>query len=177
VTLYTHALVGLGLAHVATPRPRPLLFWLLAGFLPILPDFDVFTGLGEQSMLGHRGLTHSLLFAAAAGLLTAALTFRYLRAPFWPLAGLFFAVTASHGVLDAFNSAGAGIPFLWPHPHRFGPYGPIHYPDVALELPDPRHSLGVRDELRYVWPPTFLVIGLVSAYRLLRRRGRTSPPA
>src|SRR5262249_8066509 len=83
----------------------------------------------------------------------------------------------SHGVLDAFNSAGAGIPFLWPYPHRFGPYGPVHYPDLALELPDPRHSLGVRDELLYVWPPTFLLIGLASAYRLLRRRGRPPAPA
>jgi inner membrane protein len=174
VTLYTHSLVGLGVAHVCTPGRKPLLFWLVVAFLPVLPDLDAFSTLGEQSLLGHRGFTHSLLFALAAGLLTAGLTSRYVRTPFWPLALVYFAVTASHGVLDAFNSAGAGIPFLWPYPHRFGPYGPIHYPDLALEPPDPRLSRGVRDELLYVWPATALAVTAASAYRLLRRRGRPS---
>src|SRR5437660_5804660 len=42
-TLYTHVVVGLGLGTVLTSRRKPLLFWMLAGFLPIIPDFDAFS--------------------------------------------------------------------------------------------------------------------------------------
>src|SRR5262245_43974889 len=88
-TLYTHSLVGLGLGTLFTSRRKPLLFWVLAGFLPIIPDFDAFSMSPYGSILGHRGYTHSLLFALAVGLVTAGLTFWYFKMRFWPLAGLF----------------------------------------------------------------------------------------
>jgi inner membrane protein len=104
-------------------------------------------------------------------LLTAGVTFRYLHVRFWPLFGLFFLVTASHGVLDAFTNGGFGIPFLWPFTdHRWGPYGPINVSDIAFELPDPRTSRAVRTELLYVWLPLGVAVVLTEGYRWLRRR-------
>jgi hypothetical protein len=41
-TIYTHGAVGLGLGKLFTGRRMPWPFWLLAGFLPMVPDFDVF---------------------------------------------------------------------------------------------------------------------------------------
>src|SRR5947209_19027247 len=110
-TVYTHALLGLALARVVTARPRPAAFWLLAGLLPVVPDFDAFSPAHYGSPWGHRGFTHSLPFALGLGLAAAGLTFRYFRVRFWPLFGLFFAAAASHGVLDALTTGGFGIPF------------------------------------------------------------------
>jgi inner membrane protein len=170
-TIYTHAFTGVGLASVLTPRPKPLLYWLLAGFLPVLPDFDSLWLAPYGSAYGHRGFTHSLAFAAAAGLVAAAASFHSLRVRFLPLFGLFFLVTASHGVLDALTNGGFGIPFLWPFSDaRWGPCGPINVSDIAFEFPNPRTSRAVRTELLYVWLPIGAVVLLVQAYRWVRHR-------
>ena len=171
MTLYTHAIVGLGLGVVFTPRRMPPLYWALAGFLPIAPDLDAFSSAGYgSSILGHRGFTHALSFALGAGLAAALPTFRYFRVRFWALWGLFFVITASHGVLDAFTKGGAGIPFFWPFSdYRFGGWGPVRVPDIGFEIPDPRTSRSVRGELLWVWLPTAVLVGLVIIYRRFRR--------
>jgi inner membrane protein len=170
-TIYTHALVGLGLGKVLTMRRVSPLFWILAGFLPIIPDFDSFSFSAYGSLWGHRGFTHSLCFALALALFSAGLTFRFLHMRFWLLFGLFFLITASHGLLDAFTNGGFGIPFFWPFwNHRFGPYGPIHVQDIGFEFPDPRVSRAVRTELLYVWLPTAVLVGVVWRYRRWKRR-------
>ncbi len=175
-TLYTHAFAGVGLASVLTPKSKPLLYWALAFFLPIVPDFDTLWIAPYGCAWGHRGFTHSLTFAAAAGLIAAAATFRYFQMRFWPLFGLFFVVTASHGILDALTNGGEGIPFFWPFTNvRWGPWhhGPIKYPDIALEFPDPRTSRAIRTELLYVWVPIATAVILMEIYRWVQRfRGR-----
>src|SRR5690242_17367474 len=76
-TIYTHSVAGLALAKLLTARRFPASFWALAGLLPVVPDFDTFALTPYGSIWGHRGFTHSLLFAAAVALPAAALTFRY----------------------------------------------------------------------------------------------------
>jgi inner membrane protein len=179
-TLYTHTIVGLGLAEVCTRRRMPLLFWVMAGLLPVVPDFDSFSSQPYPSTLGHRGFTHSLLFALVIGLIAAGITYRYFRVSFWPLAGLFVLITASHGILDALTNGGVGIPLFWPFDaHRFGPYGPIHVADIGMEFPDPRTSRAIRSELLYVWTPTLAVVAVVVGYRWWKgrvlRKGQALP--
>jgi inner membrane protein len=172
-TIYTHAFAGVGLASLLTPRSKPLLFWALAGLLPVLPDFDTFWTAPYGSSFGHRGFTHSLAFALAVGLVSAGATFRYFHMRFWPLFGLYFLVTASHGVLDALTNGGYGIAFFWPiTDQRWGPYGPINVSDIALEFPDPRTSRAVRTELLYVWLPLGIAVALTEGCRWLRRHSR-----
>jgi inner membrane protein len=171
-TIYTHAVVGLGLAKVFTSRRLPPLFWILAGLLPIVPDFDSFSSYSYGSMWGHRGFTHSLCFALGIGLIAAGAASRCLKIDFWPLLGFFFLITASHGILDALTDGGFGIPFFWPFsPHRYGPYGPIHVADIGFEIPDPRVSRSVRTELLYVWLPLAVVVGVVTIRRRFRLTG------
>jgi inner membrane protein len=170
-TIYTHAAVGLGLGYLFARRRQPALFWALAGFLPVVPDLDVFSDASYGTMLGHRGFTHSLCFALAVGLAVAVLTFRYFRVNFWDLLGFFFVVTSSHGILDAFTNGGYGIPFFWPFDrHRFGPWGPIQVADIGFEFPDRRASRSIRTELLFVWLPLTILMGLVACYRWQRQR-------
>lgn len=61
-TVYTHAVVGLGLGKAFTGRRMPWWFWALAALLPVVPDFDAFwSWVPYGSWYGHRGFTHSLL--------------------------------------------------------------------------------------------------------------------
>jgi inner membrane protein len=169
-TIYTHAAVGLGLGVVFARRRLPWLFWGLAALLPVVPDFDVFSLSPYGSLWGHRGFTHSLLFALLLGLVAAGLTFRYFRVNFWDLLGFFFVVTASHGLLDACTNGGFGIPFFWPFDnHRFGQWGPIQVQDIGFQFPDPRTSRSIRTELLWVWLPLAGVVGAVVAYRRFRQ--------
>jgi inner membrane protein len=172
-TIYTHAFLGLGLGKCCTDRRLPWLFWLLAGFLPIVPDFDAFSYAAYGSLWGHRGYTHSFAFALGLGLVAAAATYRYFRMRFWVLCLIFFMLTASHGVLDAFTNGGFGIPWFWPiNNYRFGPWGPIVVQDIGFEFPNPWTSRSIRTELLWVWLPTSIVTTCVVVGRRFRV-GRT----
>ena len=83
------------------------------------PDLDVVAfrfGIPYEHPLGHRGLWHSVPFAAAvAGLLTFSL-FPHPRPDFsrWRAFIFLFLATASHGILDAFTNGGLGVALLSP---------------------------------------------------------------
>jgi len=168
-TIYTHAFVGLGLGRLYAVRPMPWAYWCLTALLPIVPDFDVFSTAAYGAPLGHRGITHSLVFALLLSVLAAGATCRYFRTRWWSLAGLFFAAIASHALLDALTRGSMGIPFFWPLEVRHGNWGLIPVSDLSFELPDPRHSRALRAELLWVWLPTGVLVGLATAYRRLRR--------
>ncbi len=91
-TVMTHSVAGLGLGRLFTTRRLPFLFWELVIVLPMVPDADVLAfkfGIPYAAMLGHRGLSHSLVFAAGLGLGVAALTYRRFGFRFWDLWGFF----------------------------------------------------------------------------------------
>jgi inner membrane protein len=174
-TMYSHAIVGVGMARLYTGRPMPWAYWGLAAVLPLIPDVDVFSMAAYGSSLGHRGVSHSLVFAAVVGLAAATATFRTFRVPWWSLAVLFFTIVASHGVLDALTRGGEGIPLFWPLPGRYGDYGPLPLSDIAFDLPNPWRSRAIRMEMLWVWLPTIVVAGSVTTWRALRRREPSTP--
>jgi inner membrane protein len=149
----------------------PWTSWGLVIVLPMIPDLDVLSTANYGSPLGHRGITHSLVFAAVLSIVAAGATFRRFRVGWWSLAALFFAIIASHGLLDALTKGGEGIPFFWPFGGRYGNWGPLPVSDIAFDLPDPRYSRAVSAELLWVWLPTLVVVGLMEVYRRLRRGG------
>jgi inner membrane protein len=86
-------------------------------------------GIRYGDMLGHRGFSHSLLFALLLGMLAVFLFFRDVpkfSKKWWALAAYFFVVTTSHGLLDAMTTGGLGIGFLFLSMTRgiFSPGGP-----------------------------------------------------
>jgi inner membrane protein len=167
-TVYTHSAVGLGLAGIVFGRRLPPWFWVLAGLLPIVPDFDTFFSARYGSDLGHRGVSHSFLFALLLSGLAAALTFRYFKIRFTLLWLFFFAITASHGVLDVLTKGGFGVPLFWPISYRFGPWGPIPVADIGFEPPNPFRSRAVRSELLWVWLPLGLALGVATLWRRIK---------
>ena len=127
---FTHVFVAAALGKAVSPEKMPLRFWTLGLFCSLLPDLDVIAfrlGIPYRHMFGHRGFLHSLPFALLVGLLVVMLAFpavqRFSRR-WWVMAVYFFAVTASHGMLDAMTSGGYGIAFFSP----FGTTRVIFFP-------------------------------------------------
>ena len=177
ITLITHPLpvlaVGLALGSRVIP-PRLLLAGMLAA---CLPDFDVVAfklGIAYHDAFGHRGFSHSLLFAAILGAL-AALACRPLHSG--PLkAGLWVALaTASHSLLDAMTNGGLGVAWFWPwsDARYFMPFHPIAVSPIGLSrFLSERGLLVLQSEARWVWLPCLLLALAGMALRFLLRRSR-----
>ncbi|MFP5240615.1 MAG: metal-dependent hydrolase [Acidobacteriota bacterium] len=84
----------------------------------ILPDLDVIAfrlGVAYASELGNRGFSHSLLFAVCWALAGACFC-KLMRISFRRAFLFLLACTASHGLLDAFTTAGSGSRSSGPGP-------------------------------------------------------------
>ena len=105
-----------------------------------LPDVDVLglvMGIPYDHVLGHRGITHSVVFAIVVGIvMPRVLTseFSCLAYRYWILAIYFSLVTLSHGMLDAFTDGGLGIAFLAPFDatRYFSPWRPIAVSPIGI---------------------------------------------
>jgi inner membrane protein len=154
--------IGLGLGKDVVPAPL-----LIAGVaVSVMPDLDVLAfryGISYASDCGHRGFSHSFLFAASLALLGAC-TFRYFHTSFGRAFWFLFLAAASHGILDAFTNGGLGIAFLWPlTPERF--FAPIQVIQVSpigiSRFLSPRGVSVLISEMIWVWIPCVIIrIGL-----------------
>lgn len=143
--------------------------------LAVLPDLDVVAfalGIPYEHPLGHRGISHSLLFAAIAGSLGAAavLGARVRSREGLAVALVLMLATASHGVLDAFTDAGRGVGFFIPlsDARIFFPWRPLETSPVSLEAFFARGAGAiVWNEMQWVWLP---VLSLAAILALARSR-------
>ncbi|HZX77259.1 metal-dependent hydrolase [Lysobacter sp.] len=156
-TVFTHAVVPLAACiALGSRRIGPRL--LVAGVLvAMLPDADVVAlklGIAYADALGHRGASHSLLFASVIGLI-GALAHRTLRAPAWLAALWLFACTASHPLLDALTNGGLGVALLWPwsDARHFAPWQPIQVSPIGTGFFSARGLAVLRSEMLWVWLP------------------------
>lgn len=162
-TFITHPAVPLMVAMLAGRRHVSLRLALAGVFVSVLPDADVVgfrAGIPYENILGHRGFSHSLSFAAiCAGL--GALGHRSLKAS-RSVAFVFLAVSmASHGGLDAMTDGGLGVAFLAPFAddRYFFAWRPLEVaPLSARRFLSGRGWDVLQCELRYVWLP-FLALG------------------
>jgi inner membrane protein len=140
---------------------------LLAGAAcSVVPDLDVIGfgfGIRYSDMLGHRGATHSILFAAALGALLTFALFRDAPGGGWPVFLFLFLSTLSHALLDMLTNGGLGVALFAPFSNEryFFPWRPIEVSPIGVSsfLSD----WGVRvifSELRWVWLPSAAVYAL-----------------
>jgi inner membrane protein len=155
----------------------PARFWVLSALCAVVPDADVvafFFGVAYGDVLGHRGLSHSLVFAL---LLAFAVVFVFFRGAGFKKSALvvyFFLVTASHGVLDALTDGGLGVAFFAPFDRAryFFPWRPIVVSPIGVGSFFSEWGLAViLSEFVWVWLPSLLLVGVALPARRARRRG------
>ena len=171
---FTHAVAGLAIGTVFRCRNTPARYWFLGATFAAIPDLDgvgFWLGVPYESTFGHRGFSHSLLFAgmlAAVGLLAfRGLQFESDRLKIW---GYLFLATASHGVLDAMTSGGGGVAFFAPivNERYFFPWRPILVSPMSIRRFFTARGVAIlRSEFVYVWIPA--AIFAASAYLATRR--------
>ncbi len=137
---FGHALASVALGSTCSRRYTSRKFWILGIVCAVLPDADVLAfrlGIPYGSFWGHRGFTHSLVFALITGIL---ITWLFFRHDFSSRRGvgyvLFFSLsTASHAVLDATTNGGLGVAFFAPFDNTryFFPFRPIQVSPIGIK--------------------------------------------
>jgi len=129
-SIFGHGLVAFTITKVSDFKAVKLLI-VLAIVSSILPDLDVISfkyGISYAHPLGHRGFTHSVVFA----ILWATLVSIFFKARKTTVFFVIFLSTLSHGILDALTTGGEGVGFFIPFnnerfffPWRFIKVSPI----------------------------------------------------
>ncbi|HYL68399.1 MAG TPA: metal-dependent hydrolase [Candidatus Limnocylindria bacterium] len=178
-SLASHAVVALSIGACFYKPEIPKRVWIVGAVCSAVPDLDVIGfrfGIRYGDFFGHRGFTHSLLFAALLAGVVMAFRFRQKlpgisRSSIWTY---LFLATASHGLLDAMTDGGLGVAFFSPFDnHRyFLPWRPIRVSPIGLGRFFTQRGISVlKSELLWIWVPAvvFAVFALT-----LRRRGTTA---
>jgi len=176
-SVLSHPAVALGVSRwFVLPRAA-----IVAGaVISILPDADAigfWLGVPYGAPLGHRGFTHSLVFAAVL----AAAGLAGLR---WssgaPLRGAFasylFLCAASHGVLDGMTDGGLGVAYFAPFSDTrfFLPWRPLPVSPISVSGFISGRGLEILGgEFVWIWLPC-LGLALAAA---VRRRAPANPVA
>lgn len=137
---FGHVAVAYALGKTFTLSIPAWRLWSLTVMCSLLPDVDVFgffLGIPYEHPLGHRGFTHSIMFAILVGMVAsrlAAPNFLFWTSRYWMSALYFFLVTMSHGFLDAFTDGGLGIAFFAPFDSTryFFPWRPISVSPIGI---------------------------------------------
>jgi len=182
-TILTHAISAGALGSAMLPSGLGARPWALGVTCAMLPDLDVLgfkLGISYSSMLGHRGLSHSLAFALSLSILVTVLGFRAVR---WDAARIriwlfLFVAAASHGILDAFTNGGLGVALLAPFAAEryFFPVTPIQVSPIGWGFFSERGLRVLASEMLWVWAPSLAVLGAsVWFTRLHRARTMRDP--
>lgn len=179
----SHAVAALAIGACFYRPGMPRKVWVLGVACSVLPDFDVVGfrfGIHYEDLLGHRGFTHSIVFAALLAATVVALMFREglpqpgRRALF----AYFFLATASHGFLDAMTDGGLGVGFFSPFSNAryFLPWQRIHVSPIGLSrFFTARAWTVLRSEIIWIWvPAAVLALTAFLAGPALRKQRMTT---
>jgi inner membrane protein len=178
-SVFSHAVAALGIGACFYRPGTPNRVWVVGAACSVVPDLDVIGfrfGIPYGDFWGHRGFTHSLVFAAILASAAVLIGFRKGEPGLghFSLWIYFFSATASHGLLDAMTDGGLGIAFFSPfnNTRYFLPWTPIRVSPIGVNrFFSPRGLEVVRSELLWIWLPAALL--LASAW-LIRRRAVAS---
>lgn len=170
---FSHAVAALGIGACFYQRNIPKRVWLIGTACSVIPDLDVIGfrfGIRYGDFLGHRGFTHSLVFAALLASTLVATGFRHGvpgmgRVSMWLY---YFLAASSHGLLDAMTDGGLGVAFFAPfNNHRyFLPWRPIRVSPIGVGRFFAERGLVVlKSELIWIWLPTIVLTFLALVLR------------
>ena len=185
-SLFGHVAASTAIGYAFFPKQVRPLTLVVAGFCAFAPDLDVLSfrfDIPYESEWGHRGWTHSLLFALTAGGLIG-LMFSQMtqsrqtdssipsgytilsRQTSW-----FVLSMASHPLLDMLTNGGRGCALWWPFSmHRiFFPWRPIQVSPLSTsDFFSPWGLEVLASEVVWIGLPC---VALVWVIRLIRTRG------
>ncbi len=159
-SIFGHAIVGFTLSKVLSKKNSKILL-LLAVASTILPDIDVLAfsfGIPYEAPFGHRGFTHSIVFAMLWATLLISI-FGSLNRKIWWI--VIFLSTISHGILDAMTSGGKGVGFFIPFNNSrfFFPFREIVVSPIGIEKFFSEWGIKViLSELKYIVLPCFVIL-------------------
>ena len=188
---FTHALLGLAIVRIGTGAKVPARLWVAGALLAAAPDLDALSyslglGLSDHPWWSHRGLTHSVPFAAAAAAIVTVLLFPWWRReeqaiPQWRVWLILTVAMAFHGLTDLLTNGGAGIALFSPvDPYRYRwRFTPVEVSPLSIRLFFSEWGLRViLSELRWVIAPAAAVVAVVQGIRwwiAARTRGLSGP--
>lgn len=149
---------------------------VLAGFCAFAPDMDVLAfhfGIPYNSQWGHRGWTHSIVFALVFGSLLA-LIFNYLQKSKTSYSQLLLwciLSTLSHPLLDMMTNGGRGCAIWWPflHDRLFFPFRPIQVSPLGAGAFFSEWGIRVlASEFFWIGVPAFALVLTARRVRLTR---------
>lgn len=164
--------VAVYLSRASKKISKPLLIY--GSVLTLLPDADVLAfkfGIPYESQWGHRGFTHSIVFALAIGLVSIPWS-RKLESSRRMVFLIAFLSTLSHAVFDALTNGGLGVAIFWPFDHSryFFPFRPVQVSPIGvMGFLSWRGLLVVLSEILWIWLPC-LILSLSLRKILTRQR-------
>ena len=168
-SVLTHPVVPIALATVLPQEALSPTLVLAGAACSVIPDLDVIGfkfGIGSHQMLGHRGVTHSIVFAAALGALLTYTLFRHSHPDPWVVFHFLFLSTLSHPLLDMLTNGGRGVALFAPFSNAryFFPWRPIEVSPIGVRrFLSGRGVQVMRSELRWVWLPAagVVILGMI----------------
>jgi inner membrane protein len=160
-SLLTHPAlpVGMYIASSHRPQARLLYYCILLSMLPDADSLGFKLGVPYHSQWGHRGFTHSLVFAMVMAFLLSLFHKKFeasrKKTFLWG-----FLAAVSHPVFDSFTNGGLGVALFWPFSfERF--FAPIHPVEVSpIGIVAFFSSWGVRvliSEILWIWTPVLIL--------------------
>lgn len=173
---FSHAVAALNIGTCFYRPQIPKRVWVAGVLCSVAPDLDAIGfrfGIHYGDFWGHRGFTHSLVFAALLASIVAFAIFRHGAAGIgrFVLFGYLFLAAASHGVLDAMTDGGLGVAFFSPFDNTryFLPWRPIRVSPISVtRFFTPKGFAILQNEAVWIWLPAILFAGIVLG---LRRNG------
>jgi inner membrane protein len=174
---FGHAAVSFALGQSGIVK-SPSWGLLFAGIvLSILPDADSMgfaMGVPYGSFWGHRGFSHSIVFALLVALFCQQLFFRKGKTDAEALRVFIFLFLscASHAVLDAMTTGGLGVAFFSPFNNQryFFPFRPIKVSPINVHAFFEGKGLAViKSEAVWIGIPCGIVVLAAFTVRLIKK--------
>lgn len=180
-SVFGHIVASTAIGLAFFPKQASPKILATAALCAAAPDLDIFAfnfGIPYLHPFGHRGASHSILFAVALGLGVAWLFFRRDKA-FWKLTALFFLATLSHPMLDACTTGGRGVALFFPFDNAriFFPWRVIKVSPISIgDFFDEWGLKVLASEARWILLPSLALVAASWVFQNVTQRRRDAKP-
>ncbi len=180
-SIFGHVAASTAIGYAFFPKQVRPITLVVAGFCAFVPDLDVLSfrfGIPYESEWGHRGWTHSLLFALVVGSLIGMIAQwgvrRWSMSPtvakaddtklvIWCMASML-----THPFLDMLTNGGRGVALWWPFSANrlFFPWHPIQVSPLSIhDFFTPWGLEVLASEVLWIGLPCVALVWMMRLYR------------